>query len=104
MGVVCADLAMDYFRDLRGSIDHLDLGPKSYCFVVSSAQDPAHPVDRYEFPGPDSDLVKIPLDESFRSVVSRWGQAAMGTARAVDFRPAGPLPSCLAFPRRVGSW
>ena len=91
VGVVCADLAIDYFRDLRGSIDHLDLGPKSYCFVVSSgARILAHPVDRYEFPGPDSDLAKIPLDESFRNLVSRWGRTPVGTARAVDFSTGRP--------------
>jgi hypothetical protein len=91
VGVVCADLAMDYFRGLHNSIDHLDLGPKSYCFVVSSgARILAHPVDRYEFPGPDSDLGKISLDEGFRSLVKRWGQAPIGTARAVDFSTGQP--------------
>ena len=44
VGVVCADLAMDYFRDLHRSIDRLDLGPKSYCFLVSSGgADPGAP-------------------------------------------------------------
>ena len=36
VGVVSADLAIDYFRDLRSVVDRLDLGPKSYCFVVSA--------------------------------------------------------------------
>jgi tRNA A-37 threonylcarbamoyl transferase component Bud32 len=90
-GVVTADLAMDYFRDLRGNIDRLDLGPQSYCFVVSAGHRIlAHPLDRYEFPGPDSDLTKIPLDESFRSLVGQWVQAPSGTARAVDFSTGRP--------------
>jgi predicted Ser/Thr protein kinase len=85
-GVVAADLAIDYFRDLRSSMDRLDLGPRSYCFVVSAGNRIlAHAVDRYEFPGPDSDLSTILTDESFRKLVERWAQAPSGAARAVDF-------------------
>ena len=36
VGVVTADLAMDYFRWLRNSVETLDLGPKTYCFVLSA--------------------------------------------------------------------
>ena len=85
-GVVTADLAMDYFRDLRGKIDRLDLGSSSYCFVVSAGhQILAHPVNRYEFPGPDSDLTRIGTDASFRNLAGKWMDAPAGTARAVDF-------------------
>jgi tRNA A-37 threonylcarbamoyl transferase component Bud32 len=91
VGVVTADLAMDYFRDLRRSIARLDLGPDSYCFVVSSGRRIlAHPFDRYRFPGPDSDLAALPLDESFRSLASQWGQSPAGSGRAVDFATGQP--------------
>ncbi len=36
VGVVTADLAMDYFRGLRSSMEALDLGQRTYCFVLSS--------------------------------------------------------------------
>jgi serine/threonine protein kinase len=90
-GVVAADLAMDYFRDLRNSIDRMDLGPKSHCFLVSSGRRIlAHPLDRYEFPGPDADLARIPLDASFRDLVGQWTRATAGIARAVDFSTGRP--------------
>lgn len=92
VGVVGADLAMDYLRNLRSSMDRLNLAPRSYGLVVSAGHRIlAHPEDRYEFPSPESDLTKIPADESFRKLASQWGQASAGSARAVDFwtgRPA----------------
>ncbi len=91
VGVVAADLATDYFRDLRRGIDRLDLGPKSHCFLVSAGQRIlAHPVDRYEFPGLDSELMKIPLDASFRKLVGQWSHATAGMARAIDFATGQP--------------
>ena len=91
VGVVTADLAMDYFRDLRGGVDRLDLGPGSYCFVVSASRRIlAHPLGRYEFPGPDSDLAKIPADASFQSLTRQWMEIAEGTARAIDFATGQP--------------
>ena len=91
VGVVAADLATDYFRDLRTSIDRMDLGPKSHCFLVSSGRRIlAHPMDRYEFPGPDADLAKIPLDASFCNLVNQWTETSEGTARAIDFSTGRP--------------
>jgi hypothetical protein len=91
VGVVTADLAIDYFRDLRQSIDRLDLGPRSGCFVVSAGNRIlAHPVDRFEFPGPDSDLASLALDDSFRHLASEWLHASSGAARAVDFATGQP--------------
>ena len=90
-GVVTADLAMDYFGDLRRSIERLDLGRESYCFVVSSGNRIlAHPIQRYRFPGPDSDLAAIEVDESFRSLAGQWVEASEGTARALDFSTGRP--------------
>jgi tRNA A-37 threonylcarbamoyl transferase component Bud32 len=90
-GVVSADLAIDYFRDLRSVIDRLDLGSNSYCFVVSAgSRILAHPVGRYEFPGADSDLRKIALDASFRALAGQWAQAPLGSAQAVDFSTGQP--------------
>jgi serine/threonine protein kinase len=91
VGVAAADLAMDYFRNLRRSIDRLDLGPQSHCFLASSGQRIlAHPLDRYEFPGPDSDLAKLRLDSSFRALIGQWTHEAKGSSRAVDFATGRP--------------
>jgi serine/threonine protein kinase len=92
VGVVTADLAIDYFRDLRSSMDRLDLGGKGSCLVVTSGQRIlAHEVDRYEFPSPDADLTKIPLDISFRELIAQWTDATEGMARAIDFATGRPV-------------
>jgi hypothetical protein len=86
VGVVAADLAMDYFRTLRDSIDRVNLGPKSYSFLVScGGRILSHPLDRYEFPGSDADLTKIPQDPSFRLLVEQWTRTLHGQRKAVDF-------------------
>ncbi|MEN6492991.1 MAG: protein kinase [Thermoguttaceae bacterium] len=91
VGVVTADLAMDYVRDLRGNMDRLDWGPKGYCFLVSAGQQIlSHPTDRYEFPGPDSDLRKLTADDRFRDLARRWAQFPAGTGRAMDFATGRP--------------
>jgi tRNA A-37 threonylcarbamoyl transferase component Bud32 len=91
VGVVTADLAMDYFRDLRRRVDRLDLGPQSHCFLVSAGrQILTHPVDRYEFPGLQSELMKLPLDPSFLALVDQWTRYPAGVAQAVDFFTGQP--------------
>jgi serine/threonine protein kinase len=103
-GVVAADLAIDYFRNLRRGIDRLDLGPQSHCFLVSSGQQIlAHPMDRYEFPGSDADLAKLPLDASFRNLVGQWTHATAGTGRAIDFSTGRPA-SFLFFRIPSSGW
>jgi serine/threonine protein kinase len=103
-GVAAADLAMDYFRNLRRSIDRLDLGPQSHCFLASSGQRIlAHPLDRYEFPGRDADLAKVPLDASFRDLIGQWTHATSGTARAIDFTTGRPA-SFLFFRIPSSGW
>lgn len=100
-GVVTADLAMDYFHNLRDRIDRVDLGPKSYCIVVSAGQRIlSHPLDRFEFPGPDSDLTQLPVDAAFRGLMSQWTRTPGGTFRALDFS-TGETASFLFS--RVGS-
>jgi hypothetical protein len=82
-GVVTADLAIDYFRDLRKSIDRLDLGPGSYCFVVSAGHRVlAHPLDRFEFPGPNSDIA---ANADFLSLERQWMHSPLEAAQAIDF-------------------
>jgi tRNA A-37 threonylcarbamoyl transferase component Bud32 len=91
VGVVTADLAMDYFRWLRNSVETLDLGPKSYCFVLSAGgRILAHRDDCFEFPNPDSEAGRIPADKSFRDLLGQMTRDAGGTATAVDFTSGRP--------------
>jgi predicted Ser/Thr protein kinase len=91
IGVVTADLAMDYFRDLRSQVDHLELGLGNYCIVISAGKKIlSHPASRFKFPEPASDLTTIDLDESFRRLVDQWARCPAGGARAVDFSTRQP--------------
>ena len=95
VGAVTADLAMEYFRDLHSRVGRLDLGPKSYCLVVSAGgRILAHPLARYEFPSPESNLATLPLDESLPQPRSPMGRKCR-RGRAGDrllHGPAGVLP------------
>ncbi len=98
VGVVTADLAMDYFRALRTSVDDLDLGARGYYFVVSVAgKILAHRDDRCEFPGPDSDLSQTRTDDSFRQLVARFTRETSGAGRAID--PATGQAASFMFTR-----
>jgi serine/threonine protein kinase len=86
VGVVAADLAVDYFHKLRRELDELDLGPDSYCFVVSAqGKIMAHRDDCYEFPSLKSNLATIPLKPSFQEMIDRWPREEHGMAHALDF-------------------
>jgi hypothetical protein len=104
VGVVTADLAVEYFRGLRRRLDDLDLGSEAYCCVVTSEDKIlAHRDDCYEFPGPQSDLAKIPLDESYRHMVAKWKRDANGTAHAIDFA-TGRMATFLFAPVPSTGW
>jgi hypothetical protein len=63
VGVVSADLTIDYFHAMRDSVQRLDLGAGSYCLVVScDGKILAHPRDAFIYPSPDSNLDAIHLD------------------------------------------
>jgi tRNA A-37 threonylcarbamoyl transferase component Bud32 len=98
VGVVTADLATDYFRALRTSVDDLDLGTRGYYFVVTAAgKILAHREDRCEFPGPESDLGKVPMDNSFRELAARFTRETSGVGMAVD--PTTHAPATFQFTR-----
>lgn len=86
VGVVTADLAMEYFAELRGGLDRLTIGTDSCCFVVSAGDCVlAHSDNRFEYPAPSSDLTHLPLVASTRSLIQRWHTMERGTSRGVDF-------------------
>ena len=84
-GVVVADLAIDYFRKLRTSLDDLELGTDFYCFLFTpGGRILSHSQDHYEFPNPQSDLNKILRHPSFRHAVEQMHNEADGLAKAID--------------------
>jgi predicted Ser/Thr protein kinase len=84
-GVVAADLAIDYFRKMRVSLDDLELGTDFYCFLFSRGDwILSHSLDEYEFPRPKSDLNKLLVHADFRRVVERMHKETNGQARAAD--------------------
>ena len=85
VGVVTADLAIDYFRKMRVSLDNLELGADFYCFLFSpGGHILSHSLDRYEFPNPQSDLNKLLVQADLRRVVERMHKETNGLARAID--------------------
>jgi predicted Ser/Thr protein kinase len=85
VGVVAADLAIDYFRKMRVSLDDLELGADFYCFLFSpGGWILSHSQDCYEFPRPQSDLNKLLVHADFRRIVERMHKETNGQARAID--------------------
>jgi predicted Ser/Thr protein kinase len=86
LGVVTADLAMEYFAELRSGLDRLGTGGDSCCFVVTGGDRVlAHPDEQFEYPAPSSDLSRLPLVASTRSLIQRWHTLERGTGSGVDF-------------------
>jgi hypothetical protein len=80
VGVVTADLAMDYFRNMQVSMDRLELGPNNYVIVLDQDHRVlAHEQDRYEFPRPESDLEAVPLGQEIRTLLSQTGDHPSAT-------------------------
>jgi phosphoserine phosphatase RsbU/P len=85
LGVVSADLAIDYFRNMRESIKRLDLGPDTYGVVVTKhGVILSHPDPKYQYPGPKSNLKAIPLDSSVRELLPRIPKEEDGIGVATD--------------------
>ena len=72
----------------RAAQQHGVPGPcaRTYCIVLSAGgRILAHRDHCFEFPSPDSDVVRIPADKSFRELLGRISGNAGGTATAIDF-------------------
>jgi hypothetical protein len=85
VGVVTADLAVDYFDTMRDSITKLDLGPDSYCIMVSAGGAVlVHPQRKYEFPSADSHLDALHLDASVCQQIQEMAETGNAEVRAMD--------------------
>lgn len=91
VGVVTADLAIEYFRQLRSGLDALELGTGvSHMLISPGNRVLSHSIDRYEYPSPDSDLTALPVDASFRQMLRDIRAQQYGTIGAIDFRTRRP--------------
>jgi predicted Ser/Thr protein kinase len=98
VGVITADLAMDYFHKLRASLDDLEPGSDFYCFLISpGGQILSHSQDRYEFPSPESNVDKLRPDITFRNLLGQMRKEKEGIVKAID--PVSGKSSTFLFSR-----
>ena len=84
---------MEYFSDLRRGLDRSEMGSDSCCFVVSGGgRVLAHPDEQFEYPAPSSDLSRLPLVESTRSLIGTLAHR----------RIRGPAAESISPPDRAG--
>ena len=106
VGVVTADLAGDYFRDLHESLAQLDWGPGGSCFLVSAdARLLVHPLERYEFPSADSTCAGFRWSPVFATSCAAGARSPRARPKPSISRPAArpPSPSAVCRPP-TGSW
>ncbi|MCB9584743.1 MAG: protein kinase [Polyangiaceae bacterium] len=103
IGVVTADLSLDYFRALNESLKESDLGGTSYAMVVTSdGTIVSHPKDKWRFPSESSTNAR-PKDDA---VLVAWERALSGEeGRALGSDLTNGEPAELLFaPVRSANW
>jgi serine/threonine protein kinase len=86
VGVVTADVSLDYYHSTHPTLDRIEGELGAYQFVVTrNNRIVVHPMRRYAFPSPESDLNAIPLDDSFRRLLERIHREENGVGQAKDF-------------------
>jgi serine/threonine protein kinase len=91
IGVVTADLSMDYFRAFHTDLQNLRLGPNTTSMVVSPGGTFIyHPNPAFEFPAKSSSLERIPASPDFLALVKRMETEDSGRGSATDFDTGRP--------------
>jgi sigma-B regulation protein RsbU (phosphoserine phosphatase) len=104
VGVVTADLAVEYFHVLRGWLDELHLGREGYAFVVSpTGTFISHPDPAYHLPCNVIEIPEFQADESLAALARRMLARETGRVTAVDPR-TGRLSSFLFAPVTSTGW
>lgn len=103
IGVVTADLSLDYFRALNESLRDSDLGGGSYAMVVTGdGTIVGHPKEKWRFPS-ESSMNARPTSETLAATWERVLGGEEGRAQAAD--PTSGKPAELLFaPVRSASW
>ena len=86
VGVVTADLSIDYFRGFHADLQSLKLGDNTICMVVTPDGTLLyHPDPRFEFPAKDSSLKRVQAAEDFLALAKRMEAEDSGHGTATDF-------------------
>jgi sigma-B regulation protein RsbU (phosphoserine phosphatase) len=101
VGVVTADLSLDYFTKPQQWLDRLGVGRKGYAFVVSpTGTFISHPNPAYRGYDRITEVPEFQADESLKALVEQMLGGSTGPLRAVDpwtGRPSdflfAPVPS-----------
>ncbi|MGE0325350.1 MAG: protein kinase [Polyangiaceae bacterium] len=103
VGVVTADLSLDYFRALNDSLRESDLGGSSYAMVVTSdGTIVSHPKETWRFPAASSTSA-LPEDQAVRAVWERALAGEEGRAMSQDLTN-GKRAELLFAPVRSAHW
>jgi sigma-B regulation protein RsbU (phosphoserine phosphatase) len=104
VGVVTADLAVDYFQVLRGWLNELHLGREGYAFVVSSTGTfISHPDPACCLPRKVTEIQEFQTDQNLRELTRRM--LARDTGRVTALDPwTGRFSSFLFTPVPSAGW
>jgi tRNA A-37 threonylcarbamoyl transferase component Bud32 len=96
IGVVTADLSLDYFQVLQGWLGQLRTGREGYAFVVSgTGAFISHPNAACKLPRKITDFSACQQNEAFRTLIQRMYRQEAGQAETVD--PWTGRPSTILF-------
>jgi sigma-B regulation protein RsbU (phosphoserine phosphatase) len=105
VGVVTADLSLDYFKVLQGWLDELRMGREGYAFVVSSTGAfISHPDPTCKLARKITDFTQFQEDESLRALLHRVFGKEEGRVAAVDPWTGRPSAFLFAPVPSAGSW
>jgi len=104
VGVVTADLSLDYFQVLRAWLDELRVGREGYAFVVSpTGTFISHPNPAYRLPAKITEVREFQADEDLKTLTQQMLGRDEGRVTAVD--PWTGRPSAFLFaPVRSAGW
>jgi predicted Ser/Thr protein kinase len=96
VGVVTADLSLDYFKRLESWLHEMRMGREGYAFVVSgTGVFISHPDPAFKLPKKTTDFGQFKDDESLRTLLARMLGQEEGRLAAVD--PWTGRPSAFLF-------
>ena len=85
VGVLTADLSVDYFQVLRGWLDELSPDGDDYAFVVSpTGTFISHPNPAYHFPGKLTEIPEFNDDAALHALTTKMLKQETGRVRAMD--------------------
>ena len=92
VGVVTADLSIEYFKGLQDDLRDLNFGPDSYGFVVSpTGRFISHPDSRFDLRRKLADVLSEQQDAGLSALADRALRHESGEERGTDFAGGRPV-------------